>query len=321
MTARIAFVIALSFCAATTQAQSNYPTKPVRLIVPFPPGQATDIFARMLGERLGAMWNQQVVIDNRGGGGGVPGTSAIKDAAPDGYTLGMGSSGTLAINAAVYSKLAYAPLRDFTAVNHLFLVPLVVIANPNFPAKTLADLVAEAQRKPGAVMYGSGGPGTSQHLTAELFRSRANIDVTHVPYKGSGPALTDLLGGQIPWMVDSVTAASGHIKSGKVRALAVTSSARVPALPDVPTIAESGYPGFEGVGWAGVVGPAGIPRDIVERVSADIRKVLAEPSFRERMIERGGVPDARDATEFGAFIKSEIEKWTQVARAAGVKLD
>ena len=262
-----------------------------------------------------------MIVDNRGGGGGVPGSVATKDAAPDGYTLAMGSSGTLAINAAVYTKLPYAPLRDFTAINHMFLVPLVVIANANFPATTLADLVAAAKRQPGAVMYGSGGPGTSQHLTAELFRSRAGIDVTHVPYKGSGPALTDLLGGQIPWMVDSVTAANAHIRSGKVRALAVTSALRVPTLPDVPTIAESGYPGFEGVGWAGVIGPAGIPREIVDKVSADIRRVLADAAFRDRMIERGGIPDARNAAEFGAFIKSEIEKWTQVAKAADVRLD
>jgi tripartite-type tricarboxylate transporter receptor subunit TctC len=312
---------ALLIAAAPAWSQPQYPAKPVRVIVPFPPGQAADIFSRMLADRLSQTWGQQVVVENRGGGGGVPGVMAVKEAAPDGYTWLVGTSGTLGVNPSVYAKIPYDPLKDFAPASNIFIVPLVVVAHPSFAPNTLQELVAAAKKAPGTIHFASAGPGTAQHMTGELFKSRAGIELVHVPYKGSGPGMTDLIGGQVPLMVDSLASALPHIKSGKIKIIAVTTAQRVPQLPDVPTIAESGYPGFEGVGWSGIVLPAGTPRDIVERVSADIQKALGEPQLRDRIIERGGIPDARTPRGYTDFIRAEIEKWAQVAKIANVRLD
>ena len=241
---RATLALALACFAAHAWSQASYPAKPVRLIVPFPPGQASDIFGRMVAERLAATWGQPVVVENRAGGGGVPGVMAVKDAAPDGYTLLMGSSGTLGVNPGLYAKLPYDPLRDFAPASNVFLAPQVLVANPAFAPKTIQEIVAAAKKEPGKLNYASAGPGTAQHMVAELFKLRAAIDLVHVPYKGSGPAMTDVMGGQVPMMLDAVASALPHIRSGKVRAIAVTAATRVPQLPDVPTIAESGYPGF-----------------------------------------------------------------------------
>lgn len=312
----------LSLAAAgIASAQAPYPSRPVRMIVPFPPGQAADIFGRMLAEQLGAYWGQSVFVENKAGGGGVPGIMAGREAAPDGYTLLMGTSGTLGVNPAVYAKLPYDAVKDFAPASNVFIAPLVVIAGPSFTGKTLADLVQSAKAQPGRINWASAGAGTAQHMTGELFKSRAGIDLTHIPYKGSGPAMTDLLGGQVPIMVDSVAAALPHIQSGRVRALAVTTASRIPQLPDVPTIAESGFPGFEGYGWSGIVLPAGTPRDIVEKISADIRRALADPKLKERIVDRGGVPDPTTAAAFADFIRAEVAKWGEVARTANVRLD
>jgi tripartite-type tricarboxylate transporter receptor subunit TctC len=318
---RFAFALAALLAAAPAWTQIAYPGKPVRLVVPFPPGQASDIFGRMTAERLSALWGQPIVVENRAGGGGVPGVMAVKEATPDGYTLLMGSSGTLGVNPGLYAKLPYDPLRDFAPASNVFLAPQVLVANPAFAPKTIQELVAAAKKEPGRINYASAGPGTAQHMVAELFKLRAGVDLVHVPYKGSGPAMTDVIGGQVPIMLDAVASALPHIRSGKVRPIAVTAAARVPQLPDVPTIAESGYPGFEGVGWSGIQLPAGTPREIVERVSADIQKVLADPQFRERIVERGAIPDPRTPQAYTEFIRVEIEKWKDVAKAANVKLD
>jgi tripartite-type tricarboxylate transporter receptor subunit TctC len=307
--------------AAPVLAQSPYPSKPVRVIVPFPPGQAADTFSRMLAERLSQTWGQQVVVENRGGGGGVPGVMAVKDAAPDGYTWLVGTSGTLAVNPSVYAKIPYDPLKDFAPASNIFIVPLVVVAHPSFAPNTVQELVAAAKKAPGTINFASAGPGTAQHMTGELLKSRAGIDLVHVPYKGSGPGMTDLLGGQVPLMVDSLASALPHIKSGRIKIIAVTTAQRVPQLPNVPTIAESGYPGFEGAGWSGIVLPAGAPRDLVERISADIQKALNEPQLHDRIIERGGIPDPRTPQGYADFIRAEIEKWAQVAKTANVRLD
>jgi tripartite-type tricarboxylate transporter receptor subunit TctC len=307
--------------AAPVLAQSPYPSKPVRVIVPFPPGQAADLFARMLADRLSQTWGQQVVVENRGGGGGVPGVMAVKDAAPDGYTWLVGTSGTLGVNPSVYAKIPYDPMKDFAPASNIFIVPLVVVAHPSFAPNTVQELVAAAKKAPGTINFASAGPGTAQHMTGELFKSRAGIDLVHVPYKGSGPGMTDLLGGQVPLMVDSLASALPHIKSGRIKIIAVTTAQRVPQLPNVPTIAESGYPGFEGAGWSGIVLPAGAPRDLVERVSADIQKALNEPQLHDRIIERGGIPDPRTPQGYADFIRAEIEKWAQVAKTANVRLD
>ena len=298
-----------------------YPAKPVRVIVPFPPGQAADIFARMVADRLSQVWGQSVFVENRAGGGGVPGVMAGKQAAPDGYTLLVGTSGTLGVNPNIYAKIPYDPIADFLPASNIFIVPLVVVAHPGFKPASIRELVAEAKAKPGTINYASAGPGTAQHMTGELFKSTAGIDLVHIPYKGSGPAMTDLLGGQVAMMVDSLASALPHIKSGKIRILAVTSEQRAPQLPETPTVAESGYPGFAGVGWSGFVLPAGTPRAIVDKVSADTQAVLREPQMRERMIERGGIPDPLTPQAFADFIKAEVAKWGEVARVAKVRLD
>lgn len=316
-----ALACSLALLAGSAWGQSGYPTKPVRIIVPFPPGQAADTFSRMLAERLTALWGQQVVVENRGGGGGVPGVMAVKDAPPDGYTWLVGTSGTLGVNPSVYAKIPYDPLKDFAPASNIFIVPLVIVAHPSFAPNTVAELVAAAKKAPGTINFASAGPGTAQHMTGELFKLRAGIDLVHIPYKGSGPGITDLVGGQVPIMFDSVTSALPHIKSGRAKVIAVTTAERIAQLPDVPTVAESGYPGFEGVGWSGIVLPAATPREIVERVSADIQKLLNDPQLRERMLDRGGIPDPRTPQEYAAFLRSEIEKWAQVAKAANVRLD
>ena len=316
-----ALACSLALCAGPAWGQSGDPAKPVRIVVPFPPGQAADTFSRMLAERLTALWGQQVIVENRGGGGGVPGVMAVKDAAPDGYTWLVGTSGTLGVNPSVYAKIPYDPLKDFAPASNIFIVPLIIVAHPGFAPNTVAELVDAAKKAPGRINFASAGPGTAQHMTGELFKSLAGVDLVHIPYKGSGPGITDLVGGQVPIMFDSITSAMPHIKSGRAKAIAVTTAQRIPQLPDVPTVAESGYPGFEGVGWSGIVLPAGTPRDIVERVSADIQKLLNDPQLRDRMIDRGGIPDPRTPQGYADFIRSEIEKWAQVAKTANVRLD
>ena len=310
---------ALPFGAA--QAQAPYPAKPVRMIVPFPPGQATDIVARLLADSLSRSWSQQVVIDNRGGGGGVPGMIAGRDAPADGYTITFGTSGTIGVNPSLYANLPYDPLRDFAMVNGVFIVPLMIVAHPSAPYAALKDLVDAAKREPGKLNWGIPGTGTSQHLTGELFKARLGVDITGVPYKGSGPMMTDLLGGQVPLAVDSLASALPQIRSGKIRPLAMTVAQRVPQLPDVPTVAELGWPGFDGAGWAGLVAPKGTPQAVLDKLGADVRRALGEPAMRDRIIERGAIPDARNAQEFGAFVAAEIAKWGEIVRRANLKVE
>jgi tripartite-type tricarboxylate transporter receptor subunit TctC len=306
--------------AIGVDAQS-YPAKAVRVIVPFPPGQAADIFSRMVAERLAVKWGQGVAVENRAGGGGIPGMMAGKQAAPDGYTLVVGTSGTLGVNPNIYASIPYDPLKDFAPASNIFIAPLVIVAHPSFKPGTVKDLVAAAKERPGALHFASAGPGTAQHMTGELFKFRAGIDLVHVPYKGSGPGMTDLIGGQVPLMFDSLASALPHIKSGRIKILALTTAQRVPQMPEVPTVAESGYEGFSGVGWSGFVLPAGTPRDIVEKVSADTQAVLREPETVQRIVERGGVPDPTTPQQYADFIRAEVAKWGEVARIAKVKLD
>lgn len=312
---------ALLAAAAPVQAQAPYPSRPVRMIVPFPPGQATDIVARLLGDALTRNWNQQVIIDNRGGGGGVPGMLAGRDAQADGYTVTFGSSGTIGVNPSLYSNLPYAPLKDFAMVNGVFIVPLMIVAQSASPYGSLKAVVDAAKKDPGKLNWGYAGAGTSQHLTGELFKYRTGLDIVGVLYKGSGPMMTDLLGGQVTLAVDSLASALPQIKGGKLRALAMTSAQRVPQLPDVPTVSELGYPGFDGVGWAGLVAPRGTPPEIVEKIGADVRKLLGDPAVRDRIIERGAIPDPRGPKEFGEFVAAEIVKWGEIVKRSNLKAD
>jgi tripartite-type tricarboxylate transporter receptor subunit TctC len=321
---RLLLGAAATLAAPTLLAQERWPAKPVRMIIPFPPGQATDIYGRVFAERLARIWGQGVVVENRAGASSIIGMEAIKASAPDGYTLGMVSSGPLAINPSVFSRLAYDPRKDFTPIGLAFVAPLVILVNNDLPARSVAELVALLKRQPGQLSYASGGPGTSQHLAAELFKLSTNTFAVHIPYKGSGPALTDLIGGQVQFMVDSVSAALGHIQAGRLRALAVTSLRRNASLPSVPTVAESGLPGlknFEAVGWGGLVGPAGMPPAVAQKITHDFGEVLRDDAVVQRVNGSGSVVRALPGAEFSKFIADEITKWSSAARASNTRLD
>jgi tripartite-type tricarboxylate transporter receptor subunit TctC len=302
-------------------AQSDWPARPIRFIVPFPPGQAADLFGRLMAEELSKRWPQRAVVENRAGGAGAIGMEAVARAAPDGYTLGIGTSGTLGINPSVMSRLPYDAERDFAAVTNIFTLPLVFVAHPSFEAADIGAMVALARSRPGYVQYASAGPGTAQHLTAEMLAYRLRLQMQHVPYRGSGPAMADLIAGNVKLMVDSLASALPNIQGGRIRALAVTGRARAPQLPDVPTIAETVSPGFEALGWSGIVAPAGTPPAIVQRINADAVAILRDPAIAARMVELGGFPDPGTPEEYARFIAAEIAKWREVARAADVRLD
>ena len=305
-------------------AQAPWPAKPVKMIIPFPPGQATDIFGRSFAERLAQIWGQSVPVENRPGGSSIIGMEALRQSPADGSTLGMVSSGPLAINPSVFSKLPYHPVRDFTAISLAFVAPLVLLVNRDLPVRSVADLVALMKQKPGSLSYASGGPGTSQHLACEMFKLATQTFAVHIPYKGSGPALTDLIGGQVQFMIDSVSASLSHIQAGRVRALAVTSAERNTALPDVPALAElpvDGLANFEAVGWAGLVGPAGLPASVVDKISLDFATVLADPALNQRVAQAGSVVRALPGAQFTRFIESEVTKWGAAAKASGTRLD
>ena len=305
--------------AAPAIAQSPWPNKPVRFIVPFPPGQAADIFARLVAERMSELWKQQVIVENKGGGSGIPATETARLAAPDGYTIMVVSSGTFGVNPSLFPDLPYKPLVDFIPITNIFLVPLVIVAHPAFPAGTLAELIALAKAEPGKHSYASAGPGTSQHLSMELFKLKAGLDIVHVPYKGSGPAMADLLGGHVKLMMDSTSAALTHIVDKRIKALAVTTAKRAPPPLDIiPTIAQT-IPGFDAAGWSGLAAPARTPLEIVARISADVQAELRRPEIIKRIEDRAAIPAAGTPAEFAAFIKKEIDTWGEVVRATGTK--
>ena len=308
---------ALLFVVAA-QAQT-YPTHPLRLIVPFPPGGSTDILARALSQKLAEGLAQPVVIDNRPGAGGSIGAEAAAKAAPDGYTLMMGHLGTLAVNAAIYKKLPYDPVKSFAPVCLMAIVPSVLVVNPLLPISSTAELIAYAKANPGKLAYGSAGSGSTSHLTTEYFKLATGTDILHVPYKGVGPMLTDLVSGQLSMGLNGAPAVMPHVNSGRLRALAVSSLTRLPSLPNIPTLAESGVPGFEANGWYGIVAPAGTPREIVARLNAEIRRIVATPELRARLDAEGAIPAADSPEAFAAFIASEIARWGAVLKRAGIE--
>jgi tripartite-type tricarboxylate transporter receptor subunit TctC len=307
-----------------TTAQEAWPVRPVKMIIPFPPGQATDIFGRLFAQRLSSLWGQGVVVENRPGGSSIIGMEALKNAPADGYTLGMVSSGPLSINPSVFSRLPYDPVRDFTPISLAFIAPLVLLVNKDFPVHTTAELVNLMRQQPGRLSYASGGPGTSQHLACELFKMASKTFAVHIPYKGSGPALTDLIAGQVHFMIDSVSAALPHIQAGRVRPLAVTSLQRNAAVPQIPSLAESGVAGlekFEAVGWAGLIGPAHMPAHVVNKVSHDFAAVLRDEALMQRVAQSGSVVRALPGAEFSQFIRDEVVKWGAAAKASNTRLD
>src|SRR4029453_6380626 len=263
--------------AAPALAQASWPTKPVRFVVPFPPGPAADIFARLMAEKLTDVWKQQVVVENKAGGSGIPATEYGKNAAPDGYTLMVVSSGTFGVNPSLYPDLPYKPLVDFKPISNIFLVPLVIVAHPSFPANTLAELIELARKEPGKLSYASAGPGTSQHLSMELFKLMTKIDIVHIPYKGSGPAMADLLGGHVKLMMDSTASALSAIRDGRIKALGVSTARRAPGRDQVPPIGDT-VPGYDSAGWSGLVAPAKTPDEIVNKVNADLVALMRAPA-------------------------------------------
>ncbi|MEP7182332.1 MAG: tripartite tricarboxylate transporter substrate binding protein [Betaproteobacteria bacterium] len=313
---------AVTAVAAPAHAQAPaYPTKPIRLVVPFPPGGATDLLARDVGQKLTEAWGQQVIVDNRPGAGGNIGTELVAKAAPDGYTLEMGTVGTHAINASLYSKLPYDHVKDFVPVILVAGVPNVLVVNPSVPANTVAELIAYAKANPGKLNFASSGSGTSIHLSGELFKVMAGVQMTHIPYKGSAPAVQDLIGGQVQLMFDNLPPSLPQIKAGKLRALAVTSATRAPALPDVPTIAEAGLPGFEASSWFGVLAPAGTPPAIIAKLNAEIAKWLATPEAKEKLSRQGANAAGGTPEDFAKHITVETAKWAKVVKESGAKVD
>lgn len=305
--------------AAPALAQAPWPNKTVRFVVPFPPGQAADIFARMMAEKLTDVWKQQVIVENKAGGSGIPATEYGKAAAPDGYTLMVVSSGTFGVNPSLFPNLPYKPLVDFLPISNIFLVPLVIVANPRFPANTLGELIELARKEPGKLSYASAGPGTSQHLSMELFKLRAKLDIVHVPYKGSGPAMADLLGGHVMLMMDSTAAALSHIVDGRIKALAITAAKPAPPpLDKIPTIAQT-LPGFDAAGWSGLAAPARTPLEIVAKVNKDMQTLLNDPAVIRQIEQRAAIPAPGSPLQFSEFIKKEIDTWGEVVRATGTK--
>ena len=298
----------------------QYPTKPVKIIVPFPAGQATDLAARVIAEALSKEWGQSVVVENVGGGAGIPGMVQGRGAPPDGYTLLMGTSAVLVVNPAIIEKLPYDPLNDYAYIGPVFRNPLIIVANDKAPYKTLKDLVDAAKKQPGKLNWGYPGAGTTQHLTGELFKQVAGVDIQGVMYKGSAQCVQDLLGDQIQLSVDGIGPNLPHIKSGKLRALASTGEHRSSQLPDVPTVAEQGYPGFSGEGWGGVVVTKGVPNDIVLKISRDLAKVMNDKSVQERLEKAGLAIDNMPRDEWIAFARKTHATWGDVARRNNIKV-
>ncbi|MGZ5232059.1 MAG: tripartite tricarboxylate transporter substrate binding protein [Burkholderiales bacterium] len=310
-------VLAL-FAAAQTCAQ--YPGKPLRLIVPFPPGGGTDTLARVYGQKLGDALGQQVIIDNRPGGGTNIGAEIAAKALPDGYTALMGNIAH-AINVTLYSKLAYDLVRDFAPVSLLASTPNILVVHPSIPAKTVKELIVLARSRPGQLDYASSGSGSSSHLAAELFSSMTEIKMTHIPYKGGGPAVVALAGGQVSVGFATTPSVVGHIKSGKLRGLAVTTAQRSPSTPDLPTISEAGVPGYDAGTWYGLLVPAGTPREIVIRLHTESLKLLKQPDVKERLDSAGFEVIGNTPEQFAAFIRAEIDKWARVVKASGARAE
>ena len=298
-------------CAASVASAQNYPTKPVRIIVPFSPGGATDIVTRIVAQKLTEIWDQTLVVDNRAGAGGNIGGELAAKATPDGYTLFMPSGSVVTANQHMYKKLNWNPEKDLVAITNVASGPQVVAVNPGFAAKSIKELIALAKAKPGAINFGSAGIGTQTHLAAENFAYSADINVVHVPYKGEGPALADLLGGQINFLTPNLSAAIGFVKQGKLRALGVTSKQRAPQLPDVPAVAES-LPGFENLGWFGLAAPAGTPKAVIEKVHRDVVTVLNNADVKRRFEDLGMAPVGNTPAEFARAIKAESVRWGKV---------
>jgi len=314
-----AFAVLLAAVATSAFAQ-GYPSKPAKVIVPYPPGGPTDIVARVVSQKLSDQMGQQFIVENRPGAGGNIGAEAVAKGPADGYTLLVATTAH-AINPSLFKSLGYNLMKDFAPVSQLTSGPLVIVAHPSLPAKNVQELIALGKAKPGTLNYASSGNGQSTHLSAELFATMSGIKMNHIPYKGSAPALTDVMGGQASLMFDTMLSAMPHVKNGKLKAIAVTSAARSPAAPDVPTVAESGLPGYEAIAWNGLLVPAGTPADVVAKLNAELKKALDAPEVKDRFSAQGFGAAWNTREAFAKFIQSELDKWAKVVKVSGATLD
>ncbi len=313
--------LAVASVCGTAAAQDKWPSKPITYIVPFPAGGTTDILARIISQKLGPALGTTVIVENRAGAGGNIGSDYVSKAAPDGYTILGGTISSHAINVSLYPKLPYDPVKSFAPIALIGTNANVLVVGAASPYKTVQELTAAAKAKPGSISFASAGNGTSQHLSGELYKSLAGLDMVHVPYKGSAPAIQDVIGGQLPMMFDTSVVAGPFIQSGKVRALAVTSAKRTPQLPNVPTMAESGVPGYDLVSWQGIFAPAGVAPDILNRLQAEVSKVIKSPEIQERLGKLGMDPSTLTPEQFAAFQMAEIAKWAKVIKSSNIKID
>ena len=316
-------IVALAAAMGSAVAQSggaNFPDKPIKIVVTFTTGGAPDILARLIGERLTAAWGQPVIVDNKPGAGGNLGADFVAKAPPDGYTIVVGTVGTHSINGALYSKMPYDMVKDFTPITLLATTPNMLVINNDVPAKNLKDFIALG-KKEGKMTFASSGSGTSIHVSGELFKTMTGIDMVHIPYKGRATAIPDLLGGRVTMMFDNMPSSLALVREGKLRALGVTSSMRSPAAPDIPTIAESGLPGFDAVSWFALFAPANTPRPIIDKLQTEVRKILKTPDISKRLADNGLDPVGGTPEELAAYQKSEISKWAKVVKDSGAKVD
>jgi tripartite-type tricarboxylate transporter receptor subunit TctC len=321
VTRRAIFALALAATGATAFAQTAYPNKPIRLVVPFPPGGGTDLIARTVAQRLTDTLKWTIIIDNRPGAGGNIGVDSVAKAAPDGYTLVIGQTSNLAVNPTLYPKLPYDPIKDFSPVVVLSSSPIVIAVAAQSPFKTFADVVAAAKKKPKTITLGYSGNGTVAHLSSELAQKTAGIELQHIPYKGASQAMTDVMSGQVDLYMSSVPTLLGHVRDQKLRALAVTSIKRSGELPDTPTLAESGYKDFDAVTWFGILAPAGTPADVVRALNTEFNKALRDPAVATKLRSDGGDVIGGTPEQFSALIKSEIPRWGRIVKESGATID
>jgi tripartite-type tricarboxylate transporter receptor subunit TctC len=322
----LAAVFAITAASPAAGAQSapsaaNYPTKPIRLVITYPPGGNTDLVGRAVAQKLGEAWGQQVVVDNRGGAGGVLGTVIAKQAAADGYTLLLGTSAGMVLNPLLMSKLPYDPFKDFAPVSLVIVNPQLLVVHPALPAGNIRQFIALAKAKPGQLNFGSSGVGTPNHLGGEMLKAMAGIDIVHVPYKGGAASITDLIAGQVQLVISSAPSVVPHVRSARLKALAIGSAKRTPALPDVPTVAESGVPGYEYTTWYGIFAPAKTPVPIVAKVNAEIVRMLADPQMSQRFQSQGGDPSSSTPAELTTYMREETTRWTRVIKTAGIRIE
>ena len=302
-------------------AQAAFPDRPIMLVVPFPAGGSTDLVARVVAEKMSQDLGQQIVVDNRGGAGGNVGAAAAAKADPDGYTILMGTVATHSINSALYRKMPYDPVKDFAPISLLVVVPNVLVVNPDFPAKNVQELIALLKEKPGEYSYASSGNGTPLHLSGELFKSMAGVDMVHVPYKGAGPALVDVMGGHVPIMFDNLPSSAEHIRAGKLRGLAVTTAERSPSMPELPTIAELGLPGYETYTWNALFAPAGTPPDVITTLNEAAVAAVQDPGVKAKLATMGASVVGSTPEELGQHVAAEMAKWAPVVKASGAQID